>query len=1212
MQKQEKPGPRRSLTAAAMPVNLTSKTEARRMRVLRQGWQSDAASYVDAVAELSFAFRFLGHASSRMRYFPACVNPEEPDGPPIAIEEVPGIPQSVVDTAHQAMNALGIGRQALAPMQKSLSWQLGTTGECYLVGQQDPQDGDKEWTIRSIDEFMIFDDTYKLREVPLDPQGTLGWVPLDPATTYVARLWNPWERYQKLATSPMRALLDVAEELLLLSRDVRSTARSRLAGGGILKIPEGLRMAPINEDDDDPESEAWFGRFAEAMMTPISDDGVASAVVPIGISGDPESLAQLDHLIIDRPYSALALELRAEAIGRIATGLDFPREILEGIGDVNHFSAALVSDETFRHHIEPQVITQVDCMSGGYLRVWLTAAGIPKYWVDRICVWYDPVDLISKPDPMANAVLLHDRFAISNKALRESGGFKESDQPGALEIEFRMLQKTRTFPPNMVEAIFHKVDPELAFPPINTSGTIPGIGPQGEIPAEAPQPALPASPPPPASPAPALPPEASATPPSLTARRFAGAPDPDEVPTGVMVALMVPPTDAQTLAVDGGEPPDELHVTLAFLGQAVDMTSEQQQMLNNVVATWCSGQSPFDTTVGATSNDFGSPDEPCTVALIDAPTLPGPRQELIDAMHNVGIQEATNHGWIPHLTLAYGEELDVTAPKGYEIHFSNVVLAVGADRSVIPLGTKASTDPKPPSLTAPVEAFATPGANPTHVRLSRKLTEIDSQLRARIQVAACAAMTRLLDKAGAKLRTRSADRKFKNAEISTLVASQSDNRLLASTLGPTLVASLGFTTAPELLSADWSELKAQFTGWTEAAQKQALRVAMQLAGISSDDESYQTADAALQSSVAPAWDAMESALNAIAEKVLYTPDGDLDGGASFDPDTVVPAGVVRNALTIAGGVPPTDAVVDVGQPVDVGTDPAGAMVSVNVPGGQIGNGDAISGLLDDSGMQVVTYEWIHGSGGQHPLPCHDYLDGVPFASFDDDVLSPDNNPDWDGFPEVERLAPGDHDGCTCLPGETMVSAVDLLGATRRWYDGELITIVTGQGQSVSGTPNHPVLTTKGWVGLGDLYLGSLVAVGESADAERVEASFGRLAQNDVVMSAPCGSGDFHGDGGHGDMDIVGRWEQGVDADIIDPLFSAIGSITVSQFTGYVYNLHTKTGRYTAGGIVVHNCDFASIYGPGDNGPDVRPDQGPQAPDDEGGSEPVSPDAGGDE
>ena len=165
-------------------------------------------------------------------------------------------------------------------------------------------------------------------------------------------------------------------------------------------------MESVLEDNRDPEDESWFGRFAETLMTPLTDEGVASSVVPIIISGDPDSLARLEHMILDRPYSALAIELWAEAIGRLGTGLDVPREVLEGMSDPNHWGAWLVSDDTFRHHIEPQVITQVDAMSAGYLRVWMTAAEIPKYWVDRACIWYNPVDLISKPDPMANAVLL--------------------------------------------------------------------------------------------------------------------------------------------------------------------------------------------------------------------------------------------------------------------------------------------------------------------------------------------------------------------------------------------------------------------------------------------------------------------------------------------------------------------------------------------------------------------------------------------------------------------------------------------------------------------------------------------------------------------------------------------------------------------------------------------------------------------------------------
>ena len=136
------------------------------------------------------------------------------------------------------MAALGVGRQALSPIQKSLSYQFGVTGECYLTGMNDPLDGEENWKIRSIDEFQVYDDQYKLREVPLDPQGQLGWIDLDPKTTYACRMWVPHWRFSMMATSPMRSLLDVAEELTLLSP---RRARHRPVPPGQRRHPQGAR-----------------------------------------------------------------------------------------------------------------------------------------------------------------------------------------------------------------------------------------------------------------------------------------------------------------------------------------------------------------------------------------------------------------------------------------------------------------------------------------------------------------------------------------------------------------------------------------------------------------------------------------------------------------------------------------------------------------------------------------------------------------------------------------------------------------------------------------------------------------------------------------------------------------------------------------------------------------------------------------------------------
>src|SRR5579875_3060854 len=227
---------RRAITAAAQTVALATRSEARRMRAIRQNWQLTALTYGDTIPEVSFAYRFLANCSARMRVFPGVLNPADPDGPPIplaqAAEEIPNFPAAVTQAALAAMDALGVGALPKSQIMEDLSYGLGIPGECWLVGMPTPTDDTRDsWQIRSIDELIVDDDGYRLREVPMDPQGQMGWIPLNPESTFVARIWKPHYRFKIMADSPMRALLDVCEELALLGRDVRAIARSRLSSG---------------------------------------------------------------------------------------------------------------------------------------------------------------------------------------------------------------------------------------------------------------------------------------------------------------------------------------------------------------------------------------------------------------------------------------------------------------------------------------------------------------------------------------------------------------------------------------------------------------------------------------------------------------------------------------------------------------------------------------------------------------------------------------------------------------------------------------------------------------------------------------------------------------------------------------------------------------------------------------------------------------------
>jgi hypothetical protein len=122
----------------------------------------------------------------------------------------------------------------------------------------------------------------------------------------------------------------------------------------------------------------------------------------------------------------------------------------------------------------------------------------------------------------------------------------------------------------------------------------------------------------------------------------------------------------------------------------------------------------------------------------------------------------------------------------------------------------------------------------------------------------------------------------------------------------------------------------------------------------------------------------------------------------------------------------------------------------------------------------------------------------------------------------------------CLHGSTLVNGAHIRAAYRRWYEGDLVTIVTKEGNEFSGTPNHPMLTTRGWVGLGDLLEGdSLVCDGGAVnyavmplhpDVEAAPASIAEIFEAvkavGVVGRIAGREPDFHGDGLDGDVDVT--------------------------------------------------------------------------------------------
>lgn len=120
----------------------------------------------------------------------------------------------------------------------------------------------------------------------------------------------------------------------------------------------------------------------------------------------------------------------------------------------------------------------------------------------------------------------------------------------------------------------------------------------------------------------------------------------------------------------------------------------------------------------------------------------------------------------------------------------------------------------------------------------------------------------------------------------------------------------------------------------------------------------------------------------------------------------------------------------------------------------------------------------------------------------------------------------------CFPAGVTVSGPQTLAATRRWFEGELVILATASGQELTLTGNHPVLTSRGWVPANLLKEGDevvrstrpkgatpLVVPDHQQMPSPIEDVWSALRVSGLSRM-PTSAEDFHGDGGHGEVDVV--------------------------------------------------------------------------------------------
>lgn len=156
----------------------------------------------------------------------------------------------------------------------------------------------------------------------------------------------------------------------------------------------------------------------------------------------------------------------------------------------------------------------------------------------------------------------------------------------------------------------------------------------------------------------------------------------------MIIGFFLPPTIASQLALPEGESADVLHLTLAYLGDLTEETDKQR--LIDFTEGFAGGRTAVQARVNGIARFTGNEGKSdAVVALIDSPDLPEFRQGLITALADSGIEVVLNHGFIPHVTLAYIEPdapLAVVTIEPIEITFDAISLEMGDERHTFPMG----------------------------------------------------------------------------------------------------------------------------------------------------------------------------------------------------------------------------------------------------------------------------------------------------------------------------------------------------------------------------------------------------------------------------------------------------------------------------------------------------------------------------------------------
>lgn len=422
-----------SVTASAQVI-ASKKIDRKVKRVPPQRWQQEAWQLRRETPELRFMGDRQARACSQVRLF---IGKRE------ALDEHPA---PVTDGPAAELADMMFGNApAVEQAIRRYAQHIIYNGESLIV-LTDNGNGSLEWAPHAASEITGDAPNFKLN----DGVATKN---IDLSKQIIVRSWTPDPEKSALPDCPVVAIMPVARELIGLTKYVSAQIDSRLAGAGLLLVPQGIESI-MSSPDQRPDDYSFADELTEYMTVPIVDRDSAASVVPFVATVPPDLVDKIKHVTFDSPLDPHMHERRQEAIRRIGLGMDSDPSVLLGMATANHWSAWAVDEAEVNLGVKPIVATACHALTQVVQPI-LQQMGVTD--ADQYVVWFDTSPLTIRPDRSKDAKELNERGVVSDETVRRETGFTDADAPGDDEHRQWLAERIILSNPSLAPALAHLV-----------------------------------------------------------------------------------------------------------------------------------------------------------------------------------------------------------------------------------------------------------------------------------------------------------------------------------------------------------------------------------------------------------------------------------------------------------------------------------------------------------------------------------------------------------------------------------------------------------------------------------------------------------------------------------------------------------------------------------------------------------------------------------